>query len=97
MRYLISLLVLIALPASAASPISEVVCAPRDELAQTLTNQFGAERAGVGTRGPEAIMEVWTDRRSGDWTLVMTYTDGKSCIVAMGENWENIPEPAAPA
>lgn len=96
MRFLVPLL-LAASPAVAASPISEIVCAPRDEMATKLQRQFGAERAGMGMRGPEAIMEVWADKRSGDWTLVMTYTDGKSCIVAIGENWENIPTAKAPA
>ena len=96
MRYLIPAL-LAASPSFAASPISEVLCAPQAEMRQKLQQQFGAERAGFGTRGPEAIMEVWADKTSGDWTLVMTYTDGNSCIVAMGENWENIPDPKAPA
>jgi len=31
-------------------------------------------------------MEVWTADQ-GDWTLVITYATGTSCIVAMGENW----------
>ncbi len=85
---------LLSSAAQAASPIGEVLCAPRAEMRQKLTQQFGAHQAGVGTRGPEAIMEVWSSARTGDWTLVMTYTDGKSCIVAMGENWEHIPDPA---
>ena len=80
----------------ASSPIAEVLCAPSSELSQKLTRQMGEDRVLTGLRGPEQVMELWRSDR-GDWTLVMTYTDGKSCIVAMGENWENIPEPAAPA
>ena len=35
-------------------------------------------------------MEIWTNPKSGDWTLVQTYVEGNSCIVAMGEYWENL-------
>ncbi|WP_302478001.1 hypothetical protein [Ruegeria arenilitoris] len=40
-------------------------------------------------------MEVWTSR-SGAWTMVITYANGTSCIVAMGEDWlaHKIEEPA---
>ncbi|WP_256369249.1 hypothetical protein [Ruegeria sp. HKCCA6837] len=31
-------------------------------------------------------MEVWSNQR-GDWTMVVTYATGTSCIVAMGDNW----------
>ncbi len=86
-----------ALPAQAASPIGEILCAPRDEMKTKLSQQFGAHQAGIGTRGPEAVMEVWTHDRSGDWTLVLTYTNGNSCIVAMGENWEQMTPAKDPA
>ncbi|WP_298847375.1 hypothetical protein [uncultured Ruegeria sp.] len=33
-------------------------------------------------------MEVWTDQ-NGDWTMVVTYATGTSCIVAMGEHWHD--------
>ena len=32
-------------------------------------------------------MEVWTDPY-GDWTLVVSYATGTSCIVAMGQHWQ---------
>jgi len=86
---------LLASPAAAAaSPIAEIICAPRDELAQRLTRQFGETRVATGMRDIERIMEVWTSERTGDWTLVMTYASGKSCIVAMGEHWQ-MDQPAA--
>ncbi|WP_256364005.1 hypothetical protein [Ruegeria sp. 6PALISEP08] len=40
-------------------------------------------------------MEVWSNQR-GDWTMVVTYATGTSCIVAMGDNWiaHDRPKPA---
>jgi|TARA_Y100000815_G_scaffold275236_1_gene312425 hypothetical protein len=76
--------------AVAASPIAEIICAPRDEMTQKLTRQLGETRVATGIRDIERIMEVWRSESSGDWTLVMTYADGKSCIVAMGEDWSDL-------
>ncbi|WP_377186691.1 hypothetical protein [Ruegeria meonggei] len=72
--------------AYAKSPIAEVICEPTSRLHEKLERQFGSERAATGMRGPEQLMEVWT-RKSGDWTMVVTYASGTSCIVAMGEDW----------
>jgi hypothetical protein len=40
----------------------------------------------MGVSNVEIVMEIWTDPR-GDWTLVQSYMDGRSCILAMGEAW----------
>ena len=85
--------------AMAGSQIAEVFCDDRDSLLLKLERSYGAERMGRGMRGPEAIIEVWAVRSTGEWTLVQSYPDGKSCIVAMGENWEamgfaEVPDPA---
>lgn len=88
-------LLCLPLSAQANSPIANVLCASTAELERRLVEQFGASRVSHGLRSPEEIMEVWTDD-DGDWTLVMAYATGKSCIVAMGEHWsETLPkEPA---
>ncbi len=79
---------LLCQPAYAKSPIAEVICEPTARMHDKLRHQFGAQQTASGVRGPEQIMEVWTSRR-GDWTLVVTYATGTSCIVAMGDNWTN--------
>lgn len=84
-------LLLLPLPLAAQSPIAEVICAPRTEMTQRLSLQYGARLAGQGVRNLEMVMEVWTTPR-GDWTLVQSYTDGRACIVAMGEAWEAMAE-----
>lgn len=81
--------------AQARSPIAEVICEPTGDMHRKLKQQFGGRQAASGLRGREQIMEVWTDR-SGDWTLVVTYASGTSCIVAMGEDWASF-DPHDPA
>lgn len=90
MRYLvIGALSCLALPAQATSPIAEFLCQPTEKLEEKLTHQFRSTRHARGMRGPDQLMEVWTDP-NGDWTLIVTYASGTSCIVAMGENWEGL-------
>ncbi|MEM8732340.1 MAG: hypothetical protein AAGF79_20715 [Pseudomonadota bacterium] len=69
------------------SPIAEVLCDSTERMRDKLLYQFGTQQLARGVRGPEQVMEVWTDER-GDWTLVITYAGGTSCIVAMGEHWQ---------
>jgi hypothetical protein len=73
--------------ALAGGPIAEILCAPREAMVQRLTGTHGATLAATGLRDTETVMEVWTSPR-GDWTLVQSYTDGQSCILAMGADWD---------
>ena len=70
-----------------AGPLAEVICSPTDVLHTRLTQQYGSEKQSSGLRAPDEMMEVWTNE-AGDWTLVIRYATGSSCIVAMGEAWE---------
>jgi hypothetical protein len=86
-RLILLPLMLLSWPAKADSPIAEVLCAPRDEMVARLRGSYGAEIAGTGLRSEEAMIEVWA-APDGDWTLVQSYVDGQSCILAMGEAWD---------
>lgn len=97
MRWTALLALAIACPAQAADPIGHVICAERSEMLRRLEVEHGATRQGSGLRGPEALIEVWTVPSTGDWTLVQSYADGRACIVALGESWEQAPQAEDPA
>ncbi|MBV7394618.1 hypothetical protein [Mameliella sediminis] len=88
-RAIFSLVFCLGLPGTAAlgSPIAEVLCAPTDQMHRKLVEQFGTERRASGLRSPEEVVEIWTDSQ-GDWTMVIKYASGTSCIVAMGGYWQ---------
>lgn len=83
-----AIVALIAAGTASAGPL----CHPRERMVEALTD-FGESRTAMGVRGPESVMEVWTDRETGSWSVVMTYADGRSCIVAAGEGWDDAPLP----
>ena len=92
MRFVLILSLFMPVVAHASSPIAEIICAPTGQLTKRLSS-VGNERSATGIRSPEQIMELWTDSR-GDWTMVVRYATGTSCIVAMGEAWEPRRDPA---
>lgn len=90
---------LIALaPMTAQAQLSDLICDDTDRMKRQLTEVVGAEKQGLGMRAPDTMIEVWITPHSGEWTLVQTYASGTSCIVAMGDHWENLSRsPADPA
>ena len=90
-RYILTFLVgIIACPAVAQTQTADVTCDDSARLEHMLSNAMHAERRALGLRGPETVLEVWIDPRTQDWTLVQIYTNGTSCIIAMGEHWEDV-------
>lgn len=94
-RYALTLSICLVIPALATARITDVSCDDSTRIVHMLTNDLGAERHGMGLRDPETLLEIWVTQRNGDWIIVQNYTNGTSCIVAMGEHWEGIvPGPA---
>ncbi|MCD1620180.1 hypothetical protein K7H20_19150 [Salipiger manganoxidans] len=89
MRGLFVIPLLLATQAPAASPIAEVVCDAAPRMTDRLSRQFGARLTSTGLQGPDQVMELWTGPQ-GDWTMVIAYASGTSCIVAMGEHWSTL-------
>ena len=73
-------------PSLAASPVAEILCRPTAQLVDQLSTRMRSQKQAVGLRAPDQTLELWT-ASDGDWTLVVTYAGGTSCIVAMGESW----------
>ncbi|MBY5972776.1 hypothetical protein KUV28_10485 [Ferrimonas balearica] len=81
-------LALFAGPAPAASPLAEVVCDSTPRLEARLSGAMNQRREAMGLRDPEQVMEIWL-APGGAWTLVAAYATGRSCILAMGEAWQD--------
>ena len=90
-RLVPALLCFVVFPSVGEAKMADVSCDDTSRMTVTLTEVLGAERQGAGLRDPETVLEVWVTRRSGDWLIVQTYSNGTSCIVAMGEHWEAVP------
>lgn len=67
-------------------------CANRDTVVAKLEAGYGESFAGGGLQNSSSIFEVWFSPEKGTWTILMTRSDGTSCIMASGTNWlETLP------
>lgn len=71
-------------------------CEARADIVATLSDTFGEKQYAYGLLGPQAIIEVFVSQK-GTWTMVLTGSDGTSCILAAGLGWETVPQPVGEA
>lgn len=84
-----SLLLAMLLPAAAQAQLSDLNCDDSARLRATLTDVLGASRQAMGLRDPDTTLEIWVMPRNSEWLIVQSYANGTSCVVAMGEHWED--------
>ena len=77
---------LLCLPAAA-----QQLCLPHAEAISRLQQYHGetAKGLGLGHRGA-SVIEVFTNATTGSWTILVTRTNGLSCIAASGEDWTTL-------
>lgn len=83
--------VTLAKPANAQM---QLTCLDREMLIQRLETRYNESLNGAGLQGSKIILEIWSSKESGNFTILVTKPDGKSCIVASGLNWHTFDSPA---
>ena len=58
-----------------------------------LNQKYSEAPSAVGVQANGHLVEVFASNDGTSWTIVVTRPDGVSCIVAVGENWETVPNP----
>lgn len=71
-----------ALPAGA-----EQMCFLRDQAIDNLKAKYGESVSARGISSDGTAMYELLTSDDGSWTLLMTRTDGKTCMVGSGEAW----------
>ncbi len=72
--------------------MGDPTCGDRDFVTQRLEQKYGESRQGIGLVGDNKMLELWRST-DGTWTVLMTRTDGVTCIVAAGNSWNEMSEP----
>ena len=86
-RILTGLAVLITIMPAALQ--AQSLCAERDSVVEKLETGYGEAFAGGGLQNSSRVFEVWMSEEKGTWTILMTRSDGMSCIMATGTNWRD--------
>ena len=75
-----------------SAPAVGQVCGPRDGLDDLLKQRFGATQQAVGVSADaRRIVELFV-APDASWTIIVTDTQSRSCIVLSGEGWTQTPQ-----
>ncbi len=77
-----------ALPTNAAP---QTPCGPHGDVAKHLGSGFSENPVSMGLASNGTVIEVFASS-SGTFTILMTRPDGITCLMAAGENWEELPK-----
>jgi hypothetical protein len=75
--------------AAGITPASASVCMDHKSLTGYLNDKFDEQPKAIGLVEARNLMEVFVSQK-GTWTIVMTSTQGVSCIIAAGDTWEDV-------
>lgn len=75
--------------ASLAPPaaLSVTAYAPRDQVIEKLETRDSEMLVGGGLAAETHLLEVWSSAETGRFTLLLTQADGRSRIIAAGQDW----------
>jgi len=65
-------------------------CAPRPELLKQLSKRFNEAPVALGLAKNGSVIEVLTSDDGETWTIMVSQPNGPSCLVAVGEGWEEL-------
>lgn len=62
-------------------------CGPRDPFVAQLTEKYKEVSKGVGLSSATQVVEFWASDETGTFSVLITYPNGMTCILATGRNW----------
>jgi hypothetical protein len=86
----------LASPTSAQPPPETALtpaCHSHADLTEMLNQKFAEQPSALGLQANGHLVEVFVANDGTSWTIVVTRPDGWSCIVAVGQHWESLPDP----
>ncbi len=92
-RYLTAILgaLLIGWGAFSSSAQAQAICGERDAIVAGLEKIYSEAPVSMGLESNGAIIEIFA-APSGTFTIVLTRPNGLTCVMAAGENWEDLPD-----
>jgi len=79
-------LVSLAANAQSAAPL----CGDHGAIKDALANSYSEKPVSMGLASNGTMVEIYASK-TGSFTIIMTEPTGRSCMLAAGESWENVP------
>ena len=88
--------VLLAAPAFSAAPAAaagQPTCDTRDKILRHLGQKYSESPVAMGVANTGGVVELLSSRDGQTWTLLVTMPNGRTCLLAAGEELQNIAAP----
>jgi hypothetical protein len=85
MKRYVLIAALIVLPTTTTA---QMVCGSRGDIVKQLEKKYGETRRSVGLQQGRGVVEIFASKETGSWTILVTDTRGKSCLMAAGEAFQ---------
>ena len=66
-------------------------CAPHADMLSVLAKQYGEVPQAIGIVKGNIVLEVLSSK-AGSFTILVTQADGMACILAAGQDFEEVPD-----
>ncbi len=94
MKFLFAILFFVITIVLARHAVAQQICAERIGVLKQLAKTHQEAPVALGITGSGQVVELLTSDK-GTWTIIVTNPEGISCLIAVGESWENIERIAA--
>ena len=84
---------------AAGDAAAQAVCGTRAAIVAELERKYGETRRSVGLQQGRGLVEVYASDSTGSWTILVTNTSGRACLIAAGNAYEAeaVPKADTPA
>jgi hypothetical protein len=76
--------------AGAQTQIVRMPCHDYAEIARQLQATYEEAPVSLGLQTDGNVLQVFSSKRTGSWTIVSTSPGGLACVLAAGQHWENL-------
>ncbi len=76
----------------AGTAMAQTACGERDKIITQLQSKYQESHRASGLETDTKMVEIWTSKDSGTWTILITKANGVTCVAAAGKNWLDMPE-----
>ncbi len=84
---------LLITPSAHAQPVqAQMACGPRSEILKALHSTYAEMPVAMGLAHDGNVLEVLATKNRGTWSIIITNSNGVTCLVSGGESWEDVPE-----
>lgn len=76
--------------------LAQAQCGRHDEVATSLAREFGEAVVAQGVTSDGRLTEIWTNPKTGSWTVTTTLPNGMTCLRDAGFEFRSA-KPGEPA